>query len=124
MSDTDLPDHVRKNRAVWDKLSSEYARPGERAWASAEPTWGIWQLPERELRALPDVEGKDVIKPYTPHFVYHGTAEAINFGSGWFPTLRKRPGRSGYATDPEYAAKLTEILHSNTLRAAVKAVKL
>jgi len=33
-------------------------------------------------------------------------------------------GRSGYATDPEYAAKLTEILHSNTLRAAVKAVKL
>ena len=33
-------------------------------------------------------------------------------------------GRSGYATDPQYAAKLTEILHSNTLRAAVKAVKL
>jgi len=33
-------------------------------------------------------------------------------------------GRSGYATDPEYAAKLTGILHSNTLRAAVKAVKL
>ena len=33
-------------------------------------------------------------------------------------------GRSGYATDPEYAAKLTEILHGNTLRAAVKAVKL
>ena len=62
MSDTDLPDHVQKNRAVWDKLSSEYARPGERAWASAEPTWGIWQLPERELRALPDVEGKDVIE--------------------------------------------------------------
>jgi hypothetical protein len=28
------------------------------------------------------VEGTDVIKPYTPHFVYHGTAEAINFASG------------------------------------------
>ncbi len=24
--------------------------------------------------------------------------DAINFGSGWFPTLRKRPGRSGYFT--------------------------
>jgi hypothetical protein len=23
---------------------------------------------------------------------------AINFGSGWWPTIRKRPGRSGYAT--------------------------
>src|SRR5215208_4285097 len=22
--------------------------------------------------------------------------DAINFGSGWFPTLRKRPGLSGY----------------------------
>jgi len=24
--------------------------------------------------------------------------DAINFGSGWFPTLRKRPGQSGYGT--------------------------
>jgi hypothetical protein len=26
------------------------------------------------------------------------TLDAINFGSGWFPTLRKRPGSSGYTT--------------------------
>jgi Queuosine salvage protein len=26
------------------------------------------------------------------------TLDSINFGSGWFPTLRKRPGRSGYVT--------------------------
>jgi hypothetical protein len=26
------------------------------------------------------------------------TLDAINFGSGWFPTLRKREGRSGYYT--------------------------
>ena len=26
------------------------------------------------------------------------TLDAVNFGSGWFPTLRKRPGRSGYHT--------------------------
>lgn len=30
---------------------------------------------------------------------------AINFGSGWWPTIRKRPGRSGYYT---VAAGLTE----------------
>jgi hypothetical protein len=29
---------------------------------------------------------------------YWLTLDAINFGSGWFPTLRKRPGRSGYFT--------------------------
>ncbi|MBV8735213.1 MAG: hypothetical protein JO120_10565, partial [Solirubrobacterales bacterium] len=26
------------------------------------------------------------------------TLDAINFGSGWFPTMRKRSGHSGYAT--------------------------
>ena len=31
--------------------------------------------------------------------------DSINFGSGWFPTLRKRPGHSGYAT---VAASLRE----------------
>jgi hypothetical protein len=31
--------------------------------------------------------------------------DAINFGSGWWPTIRKRPGRSGYFT---VAAGLTE----------------
>jgi Potential Queuosine, Q, salvage protein family len=29
---------------------------------------------------------------------YLVTLDAINFGSGWFPTLRKRPGCSGYLT--------------------------
>jgi hypothetical protein len=33
------------------------------------------------------------------------TLDAINFGSGWFPTLRKRAGRSGYHT---IAAGITE----------------
>ena len=30
--------------------------------------------------------------------MYMLTLDAINFGSGWFPTLRKRPGCSGYYT--------------------------
>ncbi len=49
------------------------------------------------------------------------TLDAINFGSGWFPTLRKRGGRSGYFTiaagvrkrfagsGPWSASELTEI---------------
>jgi hypothetical protein len=45
------------------------------------------------------------------------TLDAINFGSGWFPTLRKRAGRSGYNTiaagvreaGPWSAAELVEI---------------
>jgi hypothetical protein len=30
--------------------------------------------------------------------VYMLAVDAVNFGSGWFPTLRKLPGRSGYFT--------------------------
>ena len=30
--------------------------------------------------------------------LYMLTLDTINFGSGWFPTLRKRPGSSGYYT--------------------------
>jgi SAM-dependent methyltransferase len=57
-----LPEHVRRNRVAWDRLAAEYADAGRRAWAGNEPTWGIWQLRERDLEILPDVAGKDVIE--------------------------------------------------------------
>jgi hypothetical protein len=43
----------------------------------------------------------------TPEQVAHYTLvlDSINFGSGWFPTLRKRPGMSGYFT---VASSLTD----------------
>jgi SAM-dependent methyltransferase len=62
MSD-DLPEHVRRNRAHWDTLAAEYAGPGERNWAAAEPSWGIWSIPERDAQLLPaDLAGRDVIE--------------------------------------------------------------
>ena len=54
--------HVEGNRAGWDRRSVEYAPYGRRAWAREEPTWGLWHLPEREVRALPDVRGRDVVE--------------------------------------------------------------
>jgi SAM-dependent methyltransferase len=56
-----LPDHVAKNRAMWDRLSDEYESShaadlgGERAMA-----WGLWRIPESELRILGDVAGGDL----------------------------------------------------------------
>jgi hypothetical protein len=51
------------------------------------------------LARMPDIgsEGSD---PSPPDDIaaYWLTLDAINFGSGWFPTLRKRDGLSGYNT--------------------------
>jgi SAM-dependent methyltransferase len=58
----DLPEHVRRNRETWDVWAAQYVEPGERNWATNDPTWGIWNVPESELRMLDDVAGRDVIE--------------------------------------------------------------
>jgi len=56
-------DHVVRNRAAWSEWATEYVAPGERAWASTEPSWGIWSIPEVDLHVLPDdLDGKDTIE--------------------------------------------------------------
>ncbi len=59
---TDLPEHVRRNRAHWDSVADEWVEPGRRNWQQSEPHWGIWQIPESEAHLLPDVAGLDVIE--------------------------------------------------------------
>ena len=57
------PEHVRLNRAVWDRWAAEYAAYGERACSTAEPSRGLWDMPEAELRLLPDnLGGKDAFE--------------------------------------------------------------
>ncbi len=50
----ELPPHVRENRAYWDGVAAQWVPAGERAWASQEPYWGVWGLPEAELHLLPE----------------------------------------------------------------------
>ena len=59
-----LPEHVQRNRAYWDEVNAPlYVEPGRRAWARDEFTWGVFGVPESELRALPDdLAGQDVIE--------------------------------------------------------------
>jgi SAM-dependent methyltransferase len=64
-SDRDLPEHVRRNRTSWDEWAPEYVANGEVSWrlGPGEEKWGVWDLPERELRLLPDdVAGLDTIE--------------------------------------------------------------
>lgn len=59
---------------------------------------------------LPQPEAGDDLPPFAADDPETAAAfaiciNAINFGSGWWPTVRKRPGHSGYAT---MAAGVTE----------------
>jgi SAM-dependent methyltransferase len=59
----ELPEHVLRNRDHWDRWAAEYEESGHRNWASDEPSWGIWGVPEAQLRMLPDdLTGLDSIE--------------------------------------------------------------
>ena len=47
---------------------------------------------------LPPDQAPAAPEPDNPSAAFWLTLDAINFGSGWFPTLRKRDGQSGYYT--------------------------
>ena len=53
---------AERNRAFWDQRSDEYQAAHREHIGRPEPRWGIWQLPEAELRVLDDVAGKDVLE--------------------------------------------------------------
>ena len=35
---------------------------GRRAWAQHAMEWGMWHIPEAQIRAIPDVDGRDVLE--------------------------------------------------------------
>jgi len=60
---SELPEHVRRNRALWDDWAQKFVTSGERSWAEDMPTWGIWSVPESQVGMFPDdLAGKDAIE--------------------------------------------------------------
>jgi SAM-dependent methyltransferase len=60
-----LPDHVQRNRTAWDEWAPDYVANGELSWRleRGDEKWGVWDLPERDVRLLPsDVTGLDTIE--------------------------------------------------------------
>jgi SAM-dependent methyltransferase len=53
--------YTARNKDYWEGRSAFYEEAGRRAWAD-EPSWGEWRIPESEVRALPDVSGKDAVE--------------------------------------------------------------
>ena len=59
----ELPDYVLNNRAYWTQTNAQYTNAAARdSWANEAVTWGVFRAAEEQVRALPDVTGKDVIE--------------------------------------------------------------
>jgi SAM-dependent methyltransferase len=58
-----LTDHAIFNRAAWNSDADEYqARNGPFIETRGGMAWGVWQIPENELRILGELAGRDVLE--------------------------------------------------------------
>ena len=62
MTDAPLPEHAERNRAAWNAAAPEYVEEGRGNWEADAAPWGIWHIPEEELRVLGDVAGLDAVE--------------------------------------------------------------
>ena len=47
-------DYIRVNAAAWDRRHDDQLETARRGWSAEEPGWGIFGVPERTVRLLPD----------------------------------------------------------------------
>jgi SAM-dependent methyltransferase len=59
---SELTPHARHNRDYWTGQAAGYVSAAQRNWASDEPVWGIFGIPEADVRVVPDVDGLDVVE--------------------------------------------------------------
>ena len=76
-----VDDSIGRNRAHWESNAHSWVEAGRRSWATDEPTWGIWRIPESQLRLLDDVAGAHTVE------VGCGTA----YVSAWLARRGARP---------------------------------
>jgi SAM-dependent methyltransferase len=63
MVSPDWSDDAARNAANWTTANREYTdQNAEDNWALDEIHWGVWAVPEAELKVLPDVAGLDIVE--------------------------------------------------------------
>jgi SAM-dependent methyltransferase len=56
-------DYVELNRQAWDRWAPQHTARGRKAWEAPDLPWGLWDMPESELRLLRDLPPRaDVIE--------------------------------------------------------------
>jgi len=63
MPEEALPGYAIRNRASWTAANAQYtAGKARSSWDKEHIEWGVWNVPEDEIKVLPDVRGLDVIE--------------------------------------------------------------
>jgi SAM-dependent methyltransferase len=58
-----VTDYLATNQALWTVINADYTDGhASVAWSERELTWGLFAIPERELNAIGDVNGRDVVE--------------------------------------------------------------
>jgi SAM-dependent methyltransferase len=82
-----LSEDLERNRELWTRTNAEYTdAAAAEAWAQPEISWGMWGVPERDLRLLADVAGKDVLE--------------LGCGTAYFSAWLARRGARAVGVDP------------------------
>jgi len=58
----ELSDHARQNRESWDADAEAYQARNAKAIEHEAPHWGMWQIPEAQVRALGELDGREVLE--------------------------------------------------------------
>lgn len=58
-----LPPHAAVNRDAWTAANAAYTdRHARPAWEEEAVSWGVFHIPEADVRVLPDIHGRDVVE--------------------------------------------------------------
>jgi SAM-dependent methyltransferase len=83
-----------KNVELWTRANAEYTDDNaHRAWAEEEITWGLWAIPEDELRTLGAAAGLDIVE--------------LGCGTAYFSARLARAGARVVGVDPTPAQLAT-----------------
>jgi len=56
------PDYLERNRRAWTDAATDYATWAPDAWSRQDIDWGVWNIPDREVGAMGDVDGLDAVE--------------------------------------------------------------
>jgi SAM-dependent methyltransferase len=87
-------DSVAANVAQWTKQNADYTEPSARRhWESDHIFWGVFTIPETEIRCLPEVDGLDVVE--------------LGCGTAYFSAWLAKRGARPVGVDPTPAQLAT-----------------